>query len=286
MYAFLLLASYQLYLVIRLRRTTLKRHKRQLRLLIASGLTAWILAYIEVILHDAIAGMPGEFYSPVILLPWAIGNTIAVHRYRFLGVSPEQQFRDILRSTRDLVILAADDGTVRYINEAALRFFDRPSRQLMSRSVDDLLRGPDCTDGLLPGCPDELTGIPVSRRVTVPSGNDDRSLRTVDLQITPVTDRFEDFVGYLLVGSIVEPPETLMSRFGLTRRECELVQCILNGWSYTTIAEFLHITESTIKTHVTHIYQKLHIHNRMDLLRIFEYQVVRDARARGAGDVT
>ena len=271
-YAFFLFASYQLYLGLRLRRTTLKRYRRQLTLLIVSGLTAWVLAYIEVILHNVVAGMPGEFYSPVILLPWAIGNTIAVHRYQFLGVSPEQQSRDILRSTRDLVILADDDGTVTYINEAALRFFDRPSRELMSRSIDDLLRGPDCTDGLLPGCPDDLTGIPVGRRVTVPSGNDDRSLRTVDLQITPVTDRFEDFVGYLLVGSIVEPPETLMNRFGLTRRECELVQCILNGWSYTTIADFLHITESTIKTHVTHIYQKLHIRNRMDLLRVFGYQ--------------
>ncbi len=272
LYAFSLMAVCQLYLGIRLRREKLKRQQRYLRLLIISGLVAWIPALFQLLLHDAFAGMPKVFYTPVFLLPWAIGNVIAVHHYQFLGVSPEQQSRDILRSTRDLVILATADGTVSYVNEAAIRFFDQPVNELTSRSVDDLLCGPECAGGLLPECPEALIGVPVGRRVTVPSGESDRSLQTIDVEVSAVTDRFEDFVGYLLVGSTVEPPVTLMNRFGLTRRECELVQCILNGWSYTTIADFLHITESTIKTLVTHIYQKLHIRNRMDLLRIFGYQ--------------
>jgi DNA-binding CsgD family transcriptional regulator len=271
-YAFLLMASCQVYLALRLRRTKLKRQRRQLRLLIVSGLIAWIPAFFQLMMHDAIAGMPNEFYTPVFLLPWAIGNTVAVHHYQFLGVSPEEQFRDILRSTRELVILAGDDGTVAFINDAARRFFGRPGWELMSESVEVLLCGPDCTDALLPACPEELIGIPVGRRIAVPAGDNDRSPRTVDLEITAVTDRFQDFVGYLLVGSVIEPPQSLMVQFGLTRRECEIVQCILNGWSYSAIAEFCHITESTIKTHVTHIFRKMHVRNRMDLLRIIEHR--------------
>ncbi|TVR66320.1 MAG: hypothetical protein EA427_16315 [Spirochaetaceae bacterium] len=277
-YAFLLMASCQVYLGLRLRRTNLKRQRRQLRLLIVSGLIAWIPALLQLMMHDAVAAMPNEFYTPVFLLPWAIGNTVAVHHYQFLGVSPEEQSRDILRSTRELVILAGADGTVTFINDAALCFFGRPAGELMSRSVESLLCGPDSTDALLPTCPEALIGVPVSRRIAVPAGDTDRSPLTLDLEITAVTDRFQDFVGYLLVGSVVEPPQSLMVRFGLTRRECEIVQCILNGWSYPAIAGFCHITESTIKTHVTHIYRKLHIHNRMDLLRILEHQGVAGGR--------
>lgn len=269
-YAFLLMASCQVYLGIRLRRTTLKRRERQFRLLIVSGVIAWIPTFLQLILHDAAGWMPQVFYTPVFLLPWAIGNTVAVHHFQFLGVSPEEQSREILRSTRDLVILASPDGKPTYLNEATLRFFDRPPRELLSRSVEDLLCGPDSSDRLLPGCPQELCDSPVARRIAVPGGDGDRSPRTVDLTITAVTDRFQDFVGYLLVGTVVESPDSLMVQFGLTRRECELVQYILNGWSYREIAEKCHITESTIKTHITHIYRKMDIGNRMDLLRIVE----------------
>lgn len=269
-YFFSLMALCQLYLGRRSRDVTLIRERSQIRLLIVSGLVAWVPALIQILLHDTVSWMPHAYYTPVILLPWAIGNVLAVNRYQFLRITPEQVTQNILKSMRDLVILANADGTVTYMNDTALQFFDCSLRELQTHTIDTMFQQPESAGGILPDAPTELGGHPVSRRITVADGCEPGSLRTIDMEIGAVHDRFGDFLGYLLVGSVIETPQFLMHRFHLTQRECEMVQCILNGWDYPMIASSLHISASTIKSHISHIYQKLHIHNRMELIRLVD----------------
>ena len=58
-------------------------------------------------------------------------------------------------------------------------------------------------------------------------------------------------------------------RYGLTRRETDVLRCVLKGMKNTDIAEELSIAEQTIKEHLSHIYGKLGIENRNDLMCIF-----------------
>jgi DNA-binding NarL/FixJ family response regulator len=49
----------------------------------------------------------------------------------------------------------------------------------------------------------------------------------------------------------------------LTAREREIFRLIANGYSNTEIAKELYIGETTVKTHVTHIFQKLDLRDRV-----------------------
>ena len=55
-------------------------------------------------------------------------------------------------------------------------------------------------------------------------------------------------------------------RHGLTNREREILPYLAQGYSLPYIRNELYIAQSTIDTHVRHIYQKLGIHSREELI--------------------
>ncbi len=58
----------------------------------------------------------------------------------------------------------------------------------------------------------------------------------------------------------------LQEQYGLSSREAEVMELIARGNSMATIAERLVISENTVRTHAKHIYTKLDIHKRQELL--------------------
>jgi two-component system nitrate/nitrite response regulator NarL len=59
--------------------------------------------------------------------------------------------------------------------------------------------------------------------------------------------------------------KTPLKRFGLTPREIEIVSAIVAGYSNRQIAEQMSISQSTIKHHLTNIFDKLGVYNRLEL---------------------
>ena len=53
----------------------------------------------------------------------------------------------------------------------------------------------------------------------------------------------------------------------LSERELELLHGLVNGGSYTTIANDLFISPHTAKTHIKNIYKKLHVHTKAEAVR-------------------
>lgn len=58
----------------------------------------------------------------------------------------------------------------------------------------------------------------------------------------------------------------LQEAYGLSTRETEVMELIARGNSMASIAERLVISENTVRTHAKHIYTKLDIHKRQELL--------------------
>ncbi|MFC3559504.1 helix-turn-helix transcriptional regulator [Pedobacter jamesrossensis] len=56
------------------------------------------------------------------------------------------------------------------------------------------------------------------------------------------------------------------SRFGLTKREIEIVQNIRQGHKNKAIAEGLHISEGTVKKHIENLFHKTGTNGRMELI--------------------
>jgi DNA-binding CsgD family transcriptional regulator len=52
---------------------------------------------------------------------------------------------------------------------------------------------------------------------------------------------------------------------GLTAKECEVLEMMLQGESRKQIAAELHVSENTVKTHVKHIYEKLGVGGREEI---------------------
>jgi len=75
-------------------------------------------------------------------------------------------------------------------------------------------------------------------------------------------DRFESVAPSLRK---VEAARRKSKAFGLTRREIEIVRSVVAGYSNREIAARSSITENTVKSHLTHIFNKLGASNRVEL---------------------
>jgi two-component system, NarL family, nitrate/nitrite response regulator NarL len=63
-----------------------------------------------------------------------------------------------------------------------------------------------------------------------------------------------------------ETSETAAARFGLTRRELQIIGALVDGQMNKDIANTFGISEYTVKHHLTNIYDKLGVYNRVELV--------------------
>ena len=59
-------------------------------------------------------------------------------------------------------------------------------------------------------------------------------------------------------------------RCGLTKRETEVFGYLARGRSLPYIADALFVTTGTVKTHTVHIYRKLQVNSKQELMDLFE----------------
>lgn len=62
----------------------------------------------------------------------------------------------------------------------------------------------------------------------------------------------------------------IQKRYLLTNRETEIMELFAHGYSMPHIAELLVVSENTVRTHSKHLYAKLGIHKRQELIELLE----------------
>jgi DNA-binding CsgD family transcriptional regulator len=67
---------------------------------------------------------------------------------------------------------------------------------------------------------------------------------------------------------IKEPLEVNFSKFGISKREYEVLLLLSKGFSNQEIADKLFVSINTIKTHTSNLYEKLNAKNRTQVLII------------------
>jgi DNA-binding NarL/FixJ family response regulator len=79
-----------------------------------------------------------------------------------------------------------------------------------------------------------------------------------------------------VIFEIAQPAEIaplIMQAYDLTKREGEVTQCVLRGWSTNEIAARLHISQNTVQDHLKAIFEKVAVGSRGELAaRIFTQQ--------------
>jgi DNA-binding NarL/FixJ family response regulator len=58
--------------------------------------------------------------------------------------------------------------------------------------------------------------------------------------------------------------------YGISSREQEVILELIRGTSYKNIAKKLFISLSTVKSHVSNIYQKTETNNKIELIRVLK----------------
>lgn len=66
-------------------------------------------------------------------------------------------------------------------------------------------------------------------------------------------------------------PEDLSSRFGISRREREIIELVGHGMSNHDIAQSLFISPYTVKKHLNNIFMKTGVANRVQLVALFHF---------------
>ena len=64
--------------------------------------------------------------------------------------------------------------------------------------------------------------------------------------------------------------DQLGNEFGLSAREREVLPMLADGYTRTYIREALGISDGTAKAHIAHVYAKLDIHRKDDLLDLID----------------
>jgi DNA-binding CsgD family transcriptional regulator len=64
--------------------------------------------------------------------------------------------------------------------------------------------------------------------------------------------------------------KSIFQKFGLSLREIEILDLLIQGFSYNDIGAQLFISPVTVKTHVIHIYQKTGVKNKVELILLLQ----------------
>lgn len=84
-----------------------------------------------------------------------------------------------------------------------------------------------------------------------------------DFLARSTTNKFE-------TGAFEETYRLLAVQYGLTERETEVLGYLARGRTNTYIAEELSISPTTVRGHIRHIYTKLDVRKRQELIDLFE----------------
>lgn len=72
--------------------------------------------------------------------------------------------------------------------------------------------------------------------------------------------------------SMADRCESIAKQKGLTPRELDIMKLLCKGRTKAFIAETLYLTENTVKGHTKHIYTKLDVHSKQELMDLVERQ--------------
>ena len=92
----------------------------------------------------------------------------------------------------------------------------------------------------------------------------------MDLKVCTLRDGDGGFRGYIVIGVHLPPRTSLDTISCLSSRELDIVEMVIEGRSNDYIAKHLSIAPRTVKSHLSHVYEKLHVDSRSRLYALLK----------------
>jgi DNA-binding CsgD family transcriptional regulator/PAS domain-containing protein len=252
------------------RHTTINKEKKQSRLF----LVFFPLTYLTSLLLTLILpffGVSGYQHIGIILFSlYIIGLYVLISRFRLLDLHNSIPAEEIIANIDELVFVLDGDLMIRDVNNAVSAFFRSDAGKASPRSFLDLVSDPKSFAGMIEDAVRTATGS-FTAVVHFKAGSEVFPARTY---VSVIKDRFHDTAGFMIIASPIKEMKQFRKTFKLTDRELQIVGLAISGSTGREIAEKLAIAEKTVERHLTNIYNKVGIGNRIELFRVAaEYNV-------------
>lgn len=196
--------------------------------------------------------------APLYSIVWVSLIWYAMVKYRFLGVYEKFLPLDLLDSLNELVIITDCRKRIFKINNA-MRKKVPENREF--KILSDVIVESDMIEHIMDTMKDEyVSDITLNLKVS------EGETGLINADISRFKDRFGDYVGFIITARRVDDCYCLLKNRGITEREFQLIQLIISGNSNKRISESLGISLRTVETHITHIFDKLGVTRRSELV--------------------
>ncbi|MBN1799567.1 MAG: PAS domain-containing protein [Spirochaetales bacterium] len=254
-------------------RTAVKREKRQALVLLISLFAATLAFLIYMVLFFNILkllkyewiGSGALFY-----IFWTIGFWICLSRYRLLALTPELVNKDIVSRIEEPILLINTRGEIITVNDKARALLggDKMEGSSLEPFVPRFAELRTEIENLI-----KQKASNFACRLNFKNHKSEDIL--MDARFSLVKDRFGDALGVLVVGREVKELRQLKAFYRITGREAEIVQLLSEGYTNRETAEAVGVTENTLKRHITNIYNKLKVGNKVELMnRLKEFNLI------------
>ncbi len=238
------------------KRTKIKREKKQAKIFVIFSMYAIIAGFI-VDLYAGYHNQPPLAMTATII--WIFAMLYIVVKYRFMQLTPKLVSGDILNSIDEGVMLFDENLKVIFVNQRAEQLAGyKPDtvNTLNDNLIDNLHYGELISNFLTNFEHDISTKMIYKTRINE---------RPFDLQFKKIYDKGSDLLGILCIAKEIVGFEYLARRFNLTKREEQIILNVISGIRHIEIAEKLNIAERTVKAHITNIYTKIGVKNKIEL---------------------
>lgn len=240
-------------------RSRFRRERIQARLIVLSAVLGVALG-LAVDYSLGNLGYPSLTSS--IPLVWMAVICVAVLRYGLMRFTSAQFGREIISGIEEPVFLIDAEWRVSDLNPPALHLTEREAAGERQLSMEEVF----VRAGPLIGCLKAMICLGVrscSRAELLRTQSGGTVLVRAEFHTIP--NRWGDRIGILCICRSEHNLGTFIARYGLSRRETDILRYIVTGCSQAETANSLGLGLPTVKTHTAGLYNKLGISNRNEL---------------------
>ncbi len=249
-------------------RSATVREKRAFHILGASVVLLVIVTFLEVLVVPLLFRVPSRGTVLLFKFVWLLCFAYLVDRFQFLTAPPRLEDIALISFPGYVLVIVDHQRKVYRANEEAARFFEAPGESLPGIGIDELFPGGTHLCQLIDSRSDAGSA---SVSIVLDLRNHATSRGLLDTKVSALRDKNGNRIGYVFIARPVFNGKRTDITAGITRREVEIIEQVLTGRRNSDIAKYLSISERTVKTHITHIFDKLGIENRIQL-----YALLRD----------
>ncbi len=246
------------------RKSLLIKEKKQIRIIFLSILTSFSGGFVFLMIFPAIGIYKSPLLTPYFFGLYMTGVFYSIVRYNFLSFGINDIAREILAQIHEIVFITGFDNIIIDSNEYFSQITGIKTSECLNKNFLHFVINSDEVS-------DEISkisnGIKDLGRCRIIYRNSEGIL-TTDSEIRIVKDRFGDSAAILILSRENKGVEQFCKHFKITPRELSIISMSISGKSNSEISNALCIARRTVETHLTNIYNKLSVNNKIELANI------------------